>query len=162
MATLNAHGLAADPPAGWDAAIYRRRPVDLVRQGLSPEGAAQHATEHPPILQLCTRPLPVVRGDLGGGVVADLGPDDVFLVLVEQPGAAGTALFAGDGVPWPLRPSDFDAATLRTPLPGQLGCQRFFTANGRAFMLYVVLGGARSVPASVAMVNRALAGVAIG
>ena len=115
------------------------------------------------MLQLCSVPLPVDRGDLGGGVVSALGPRDVFVVLCEYgPASAGTALFGASRVPWPLRVADFDASALRTQLPGQLGCQRFFSVGSRPFMLYVVLGGTAAAAELVARVNAALAAVVIG
>ena len=41
----------------------------------------------------------------------------------------------------------------------QLGCQRFFTANGRPFCLYVVAGSRAYLPRIVREVNEALAGL---
>lgn len=163
MATLSAYGLSVDPPAGWDGSIYKREDAGLALQSLSAEQAALHAVDHQPIVHLSTRALPVVRGDMGGGVVADLGPQDVFLVLFEYGGpSASAALFTqGTGVPWPLRAEDFDTASLRTQLPGQLGCQRFFSVNGRGFMLYVVLGSAAAGRTLIPAVNAALATVRV-
>lgn len=162
MATLAAFGLSVDAPAGWDASIYKRRSEDFSLQHLPADIAAQHAVDFQPIVHLCTRALPVTRGDMGGGVVAELGPDDVFLVLFEYGGdSPSTPLFAAHQAPWPLSLDDFDTASLRTQLPGQLGCQRFFSVNGRGFMLYVVLGGSANRRALLAAVNAALAGVRI-
>ena len=162
MPTLQAYGLSVDAPAGWDASIYKRQDDGFALQHLPAEQAALHAVEYQPIMHLCTKALPVVRGDMGGGVVASLGPQDVFLVLFEYGGSSlGQPLFGGT-VPWPLLPDDFDTATLRTQLPGQLGCQRFFTVNGRSFMLYVVLGGTAARAQLVAQVNAALATVRVG
>jgi len=163
VATLSAYGLTVDAPAGWDGSIYKRQPVEYALQGLSAEQVDAHAVEYQPVLHLCTQALPVVRGDLGGGVVNQLGPADIFLVLFEYGGeSAASPLFAQLGsVPWPLAEHDFDPASLRTQLPDQLGCQRFFSVNGRGFMLYVVLGGRAEVASSVARVNDALAAVVI-
>ena len=163
MASLSAHGLSVDAPPGWDAAIYKRQPDTFERQGLSAEQIELHAVEYQPIVHLSTRALPVVRGDLGGGIVSELGQEDVFLVLFEYgPTSAAEPLFADNvGVPWPLALEDFDAASLRTQLPGQLGCQRFFSLNGRAFMLYVVLGSESARRRLVPAVNAALATVTV-
>lgn len=163
MATLSAYGLSVEAPAGWDASIYKRKEPELALQRLSADQAAEHAVEYQPILHLCTRPLPVVRGDLGGGIVSELGPGDVFLVLFEYSGeSAATPLFAKSArVPWPLKLQDFSPAALRTQLPDQVGCQQFFSVNGRGFMLYVVLGSAAAAPTMLVQVNAALAGVRI-
>jgi hypothetical protein len=50
----------------------------------------------------------------------------------------------------------FDARTLLVGLPGQLGMQRFFTAEGRAFCLYVVLGGQGGIRARLSEIERLL------
>ena len=42
-------------------------------------------------------------------------------------------------------------------LPGQLGCQRFFTTNGRVFCLYIVIGSYRTRALLANVVNDALA-----
>ena len=36
-----------------------------------------------PVLHACTRPMPADRGDFGSGVVDLLGPDDIFVALVD-------------------------------------------------------------------------------
>ena len=73
---------------------------------------------------------------------------DVFVVLFEYgPESLGTPLFAAQGVPARRRADMFGSKRLQRPLPGQLGCQRFFTANGRPFCLYVVAGSRAHLPA---------------
>jgi hypothetical protein len=159
LASLQAFGLSVETPAGWDGEIYRRDDGGLDLQA----AGAEHVVEHRPVVHLSTVPLPAVRGDFGGGVVSQLGSQDIFVTLFEyEPEAASTELFATQGVPWPLALEDFDANTLRMPLPGQVGCQRFFTVNGRPFMLYVVLGSNAMRRLLVPTLNRALAGVALG
>ena len=53
----------------------------------------------------------------------------------------------------------FGSKRLQRPLPGQLGCQRFFTAGGRPFCLYVVAGSRAYLPRIIADVNAVLAGL---
>lgn len=164
MATLSAYGLSVDAPPGWDGSIYKRRDEGFSNQLATREQRDLHAVDYQPIVHLSTLALPVVRGDMGGGVVSELGPEDVFLVLFEY-GAASPdqPLFnRQQGVPWPLTPADFSSSALRTQIPGQVGTQRFFAVNGRAFMLYVVLGSASARFRLVPAVNAALAGVQIG
>ncbi len=166
MAEVSAHGITVDGPTGWDVAIYRREPdpAMLTPQSVDPATPElDHRVEHRPVVHLSTVPLPAVRGDFGGGVVNTLGPSDVFIVIFDHgPEAAGSALFGGSGVPWPLALEDFDASQLRTMFDGQVGCQRFFTVGDRAFMLYVVLGSDRMRRVLVPVVNRALAQVRLG
>jgi hypothetical protein len=57
--------------------------------------------------------------------------------------------------------ADFAPNALQRRLPGQLGVQRFFTSNGRAFCLYVVLGSARFAPQLVEEAHRVLDNVAV-
>jgi hypothetical protein len=91
-------------------------------------------------LHAATVPLPEERGDFGSNVTPTLGPDDVFVSLFEyDPTSAGTALFATRGRPR-LTPADFRGNQLQRTIPGQSGVQHFYTENGRAFCLYVVLG----------------------
>ena len=163
MATMSAYGLTVDAPEGWDGSIYKRQEHAFTRQNRSAEQLDLHAVEFQPIVHLSSRPLPVVRGDMGGGVVGDLGPDDVFVVLFEYGGAStDQALFTRhQGVPWPLALHDFSAAALRTQLPGQLGTQRFFSIHHRSFMLYVVLGSEAARRRLLPGVNAALAAIRI-
>jgi hypothetical protein len=87
-------------------------------------------------------PLPSGRADYGGGLVETLGAEDVFVSFLEfGPEAAGTPLFSQlQGVPG-LTPDLFRPRQLQRTIPGQAGVQRFFTAGGRAFCLYSVIGG---------------------
>ena len=119
-------GLEAPDRPGWDTRIYRR---------VAGAGEDTH-----PVVHACTRPLPAERGDLGGGVVEVLGPEDVFVALVEL-GAelAGHGLFAPRGMPR-LAPSQFGPERLQRVVPGRSGAQHFFTDGDRAFCLFVVVG----------------------
>ena len=49
-------------------------------------------------------------------------------------------MFARRGMPTDLTPGMFRRSALQRTVPGQAGCQVFFTENGRAFCAYVVLG----------------------
>ena len=156
MARLEAFGLAAAPPKGWDGEIYRRADeVDGGRAALF--GSAEVA---PPILHLANFPLPADRGDYGGGAVELMGRGGVFVSLLEHPSEEGASpLFAGKGIPWPLSPSDLDPKQMQRTIGGQAGCQRFFTHNGRAFCLYVAIGSYNARAVLVREVNAALATV---
>jgi hypothetical protein len=119
-------GLEVSDRPGWDTRIYRRI-----------AGAGEDAH---PVVHACTRPLLPERGDLGGGVVEVLGPEDVFVALVELGSElAGQGLFAPRGMPR-LAPSQFGPDRLQRVVPGRSGAQHFFTDGERAFCLFVVLG----------------------
>jgi hypothetical protein len=121
-----AHGLAVTTPPGFEVAITRR-----------PSVAGETTAA---VLHAATVALPAGRGDYGAGVVEALGPDDVFVALLDF-GAdnAGTALFAESAVPV-LTPDVFRPKAMQRVIPGQAGVQRFFTVEGRAFCLYAVIG----------------------
>lgn len=120
-------GVAVDLPAGWEARA-RRQPV--TRPG-RPGNSLLHAA---------TLPLPADRGDFGSGVVDLLRTEDVFVSLFEYDREeAGSVLFEARGLPL-VRPAEFSPTAMQRPLPGQSGGQWFFTAAGRPFCLFVVLG----------------------
>lgn len=126
---MDAHGISVDAPAGWEVRITRR-----AAEGHEP------GSHRRPVLHAATVPLPVVRGDFGGGVTGLLTSEDVFVSLFEQdPGASRTALFADSGFPVPTL-ADFSPNRLQRSIPGQSGGQWFFHVGDRAFSLYVVLG----------------------
>lgn len=101
-----------------------------------------------PIVHVANFALPADRGDYGSGAVDVMGPRNVFMVLTEfGPDSVGTALFAPVGLPRRLAPNSFSPNALQRRLPNQLGWQHFFTQAGRAFGLFVVLGGARNAKA---------------
>ena len=167
MTRLSAHGLGADVPRGWDAAVYRRggdplakivTAVDKAGNPLDANGG--RALYYPPILHLATFPLPAVRGDFGGGAHDTMRTRDLFVCLLEfDPATASAPLFAAEGAPWPLRPDDFSPSAMRVPINNQAGCQRFFRVDGRAFTLYAVIGSHSLRRVLVPRVNEALRGV---
>jgi hypothetical protein len=146
---VEALGIGADLPPGWEARITRRDPAQA-------RAAGAVGTPHP-VAHLATFPLPEDRGDYGSGAVDRMTAADALVVLVEHdPTSVGTALFAPVGLPRDLRPGDFDPMGLQRTIPGQAGHQRFFTEAGRAFCLYVVLGAHRAAVALVPQVNAVL------
>ena len=136
-------GLRVDPPQGWQVAVFRRAPEP---------GDATH-----PVLHACTRPMPEDPGDFGTGVVDLLGPDDVFVALLEYgTDVANRGLFEKQGTP-ALAPSQFGPDRLQRYIPGLSASQHFFSTGGRAFCLFTVLGShARrmaTVPKAVELVR---------
>jgi hypothetical protein len=149
MTRIRAQGLTADVPPGWDLRIGKTI-------ALTPE-AGRHA-----LLHASTRTLPGDRGDFGSGVVEQLSPSDIFVVLFEYGASSvGQPLFASTTRPWPLDGSSFSPTQLQRTLPGQAGVQRFFTSNGRAFCVYVVLGAWFNRDDLTARVNQLLVGLQI-
>ena len=137
--TLDRHGLRATVPVGWECRIGKQFERD--------DGETYS------VLHAATIPLIGPRADYGGGVVENLGPNDVFVALVEfGPPEAGSALFKEvDELPT-LEVGMFHRNQLQRRIRGQAGVQHFFTFNGRPFCLYVVLG---SIVNSAQLVEKA-------
>ena len=145
---LQRQGLSTDLPRGWDGRIYQR--------------ADQAGGTTQQILHAGNFALPVERGDYGSGAVEVMRGGDVFVALLEfDAEAAGTALFAREGFPSSVSTSSFSPNRLQRALPGQGGCQFFFTSAGRAYCLYVVLGSYANRERLVAEVNRLLATITV-
>ena len=144
---LSAHGITTDLPAGWEGRITRRKRQEPATapggttSAASRAGAIGSPDEIPePVVHLANFALPEDRGDFGSGAVDRMSSGHVFVTLFEYgPESVGQPLFAHQGVPT-LRPRMFASSALQKTIAGQAGCQRFFTHNGRAFCLYVVLG----------------------
>jgi hypothetical protein len=143
MAQLQAHGLEVRTPPGWEGRIFRRRRAgELSAQAEVPGPAAPAAEQIFPVVHVATIPLKADVADFVSDAVEHLGPTDAIIVLKEYgPANATEKLFAAAGIPRPLDPDAFDPRVLNRQLPGQAGLQRFFNESGRAFCLYVVLGG---------------------
>ena len=147
MATIRAHGIAAQLPNGFEGRIFIR--PTLI------------GTSYP-VGQFATFPIPDDIGEFGSGAVALMGADDVFATLFEYgPESLGTALFSQQGRPDSFGPGDFSPARLRRGIPGQSGTQRFFTEVGRPFSLYAVLGSHVRRGALVPRVNALLSSLQI-
>jgi hypothetical protein len=120
-------GLAVTPPPGWEATIYRRPAT---------RGAVTY-----PILHAATLALPADRGDYGSGLVELLGPDDVFVGILDfGPDAARAPLFRTLSAVPVLSPDAYRPRQLQRTIRGQAGVQRFFSTAGRGFCLYSVIG----------------------
>jgi hypothetical protein len=174
MAVVRAHGVAVDVPPGWEGQLRRCEDDPAAhadrarRRAMAPEALAAAAEvageplddpDRPRVVvHVANVPLPVDRGDFGGGVVEQLGFRNAFVALLEYDASgAGRGLFARRGIPRRLRAADFEPNALQRPLPGQAGVQRFFTEGDRCFCLYVVLGSARMAGVLVPAVNDVLA-----
>lgn len=182
-ARVAGHGLRVTLPSRWEARLYLRDAPTAVpdRQEVVPnqQGVGRRSLvaaltpAHPaaygwpgestnPVLHLANFALPPGRGDFGTGAVERMGPAHAFVALLEYDAEeAGRPLFAARGLPRP-GVAEFDPNALQRRLPGQLGCQRFFTERDRPFCLYVVLGSRRHANALLGQVHDALTGIEVG
>ena len=157
---LTAHGLSVDLPARWEGRLYLR---DTAPRALAHAAAYGHPGEKAnPVLHMANFALPSGRGDYGTGAVERMGPQHVFMSLVEfDAEEAGRPLFGDRGFPR-VTVADFAPNQLQRRLPGQLGCQRFFTEHGRAFCIYTVLGSKQHATSLVTEVHEVIARVRVG
>ena len=144
-AELSGWGITTALPGGWEGRItHRATPALTTPQAAAPLPADQGWPDERmhPVVHLANFPLPPNRGDYGSGAVERMTAANALIVLFEfGPESVGTALFKASGLPRTLQPSRFAPEALQRRLPGQLGYQHFFTEAGRAFSLFVVLGG---------------------
>jgi len=142
-------GLTAKVPEGWDCRIGK--------QFESGQGERTFL-----VLHAATRPLTGPRADYGGGVVEELGANDVFVGLIEfGPDEADSALFKQVTELPTLDVSQFHRNQLQRRIRGQAGVQHFFTLSGRPFCLYVVLGSIANATVLVARANGFLLGMSV-
>ena len=148
MADLTAYGITVDVPPTWEGRIFTRPESGQVAINAFDGEPAPPGERTNPLVQLSTVPMPVVVGDFGSGVVEQLEPKDLFIVVKEfDPSSATTPLFRRPGLPLPLDPEEFSPNALQRTLPGQAGVQIFYNQLGGAYCVYVVLGSfARRVP----------------
>lgn len=147
---LQAEGLEVNLPTGWEGTI----------SGPSQRGArAARAIGHDirPVMHLANFALPTTVADFGSEAVAGMRPGQAFISLVEYgPDEAHTPLFAEGRVRRSLALRDLSPRTLLRTLPDQVGHQSFATERGRAFCLYVVVAGQRTIGRAIGEVNGAL------
>ncbi len=163
MGELAAHGLTVQTPSGWEGRIFRRLQHGQVASSSTDHGPAAPAGEETfPILHVATIAIPTDVGDYGSHAVENLGPSDALVVVKEfAPRLATEPVFATPGLPRSLDVDAFSPQMLQRILPGQAGVQRFGHEAGRAFCLYVVLGGWKNRKQVVPAVNGVLASLRI-
>lgn len=123
MSRLTAFGISLEPPAGWEGNAFRHH-------------------DGQPTVHVASFRLPRSDGEFGTGATSAMPPDGLFLALTEYrvtKEQLGAGIFAGSP-PRSLTAAELNARTLLRPVAGQRGVQRFFSAGGRAFCLYVVAG----------------------
>lgn len=157
---IERRGIRVDAPAGCEARLRTRTP-DEVEVSTTAVGAAAAGDERL-VVHVSTVGLPAHRGDFGGGVVEQLGPDDVFVAVLElEPEQAGSALVRRQGIPRTISANRYAPDTMQRTIHGQSGVQVFFTEAGRAFCLYAVLGSHARRNELARRVNDILANITI-
>lgn len=158
---LAAHGIAANLPDGWEGSIAAEQ-QDLVEAQIHAFGLTERSPATLPVAHFATFGLPATRSDFGGAVVGDMGPDDVFVSLLEYASEeADSELFSQQGMPWRLNARNFSPRMLQRGVRGQSGLQVFFSERGRAFCLYIVLGSTADTDRLVRRVEQVLATIQI-
>ena len=160
--TLAAHGVAVTPPAGFEGRVFRRPAFGEVAVSAADGVPAPPAEIPGVVVHVSTIALPPDVGDFASGAVDQLHADDVLVILFEYDTTSVTQpLFGRRGLPRSLTADDFSPSVLQRAIPGQAGCQFFFTEGGRAFCLYAVIGSYAQRSTLVDKVNSVLATVRI-
>lgn len=170
MALISAHGVSVSPPRGWEAHLRTLEDSTPNEEGPSlraaaviDEGGGVRRRAPRTNLHVANFALPRERGDFGGGAVELMGVRHAFVSLVEyEDNLAGVGLFARQGIPRRIRAEEFDPQGLQRTIAGQAGIQRFFTVDGRAFCLYIVLGAHRMARVVSPAVNDVLETIEVG
>ena len=150
---LAAHGIAVALPARWEGRLYRRT---VGQPAAQPAATGWPGELSHPVLHLANFALPASRGDYGTGAVELMGPDHLFIALLEfGPDCLGTALYAPRGVPR-VAPGQFNPNGMQRRVAGQAGFQHFFTEGNRPFCLYVVIGSHRQAVRLAQQANEVL------
>ncbi len=153
MTPLSADGVTVALPSGWEGEIFNRAP-DIDEQSLQIDNPFGEVARN--VVHLANFALPAERGDFGSGAVELMNSGAVLVILFEHgPESVDMPLFARRGVPV-LTPEEFHPQQMQRTLSGQSGRQIFFHEAGRAFCLYVVLGGHRQRQMLVPIVNDVL------
>jgi hypothetical protein len=150
-----AHGITADLPDRWEGAIRAER-----EDALSAAAAGRGAPTRSPTCRASACPAAAVtsaavRSRRWAGTTTSSRSSSSVRHEAHSP------LFAATGLPRRLDPRRFSPRALQRMLPGQTGMQHFFTAGGRAFCLYVVLGDRDDAHLHVRRVERVLARLTI-
>lgn len=142
MSVLAAYGISLALPPAWEGYAFRH------------DGGE-------PTLHVASFRLPHADGEFGSRATAAMPADGLFLALTEylvEADDVDRGIFAAPP-PRRLRPEQLGPHTLLRAVAGQRGAQRFFSAAGRAFCLYVVAG--RDGGRRLAAANEVLASIAI-
>jgi hypothetical protein len=142
---IRAFEIEVEPPSGWEARIFR-------------------LVDGEPTLHAASFPLPLSDGEFGANATRRMRPHDAFLSVTEYTVdgklTPGRGLFAAQKPP-ALAVRAFSPNVLLRGSEGQLGTQRFFTAAGRPFALYAVVGSASALGRRLRELNALLAGLSI-
>ena len=156
MDRLSAYGVGIDVPSGWEAELSLQQDPSEIDADLAPSG------RHLVVVHVANFWMPADRSDYGSEALQVMGPEGIFIALVEFAGAAARSLlFEHSGLPAALQPDDFSPAQLQRPMRGQAGLQRFFRSDGRAFCLHAIIGSYTLRYALTPEVNRILSELTI-
>lgn len=156
MDRLSLYGIEIDVPSGWEAQLSVQQDPAGIDPHLVPSSRPLV------VLHVANFWIPAECGDYGLEVAEVMGPQDIFVSLVEfDPTSVGSPLFTHVGIPLPLSPDDFDPGQLHRPMRSLAGVQRFFSSAGRAFCLHAVVGSHNRRGVLTPEVNRILSGLTI-
>lgn len=158
---LSAFGFDVTLPPGWEGRIDRRDTALRTGPAAMPQFHPEERTY--PIARFANFALPVDVEDYGSGAVELMGPDNLYVTLLEfGPESLGQPLFSAEGMPRRLRPGQFSPNQLQRTISGQGGFQTFFTEARRPMCLFIALGSYANRVALVEQANLLLDALTIG
>lgn len=145
MTGVRAFGIEAEAPPSWEVRIFR-------------------LAEGEPTLHASSFPLPLSDGEFGADATRRMRRDGAFVSVTEY--RVDGKLTPGQGLFAPRQPralsrAAFSPNALLRGNADQLGTQMFFTAAGRPFALYAVVGSPAAFARRLPEVNALLATLAI-
>lgn len=156
MDRLSAYGIGIAVPSGWEAELSLQQDPSVIDADLTP------ASRELVVVHAANFWMSAERSDYRSEALQVIGPEDIFIALVEfDSAAARSRLFEHRGLPLALHPDDFSPAQLQRPGRGQAGLQWFFRSGGRAFCLHAVIGSYSLRDTLTPQVNRILSALTI-
>lgn len=145
MTEVRAFGIAVGAPPGWEARIFR-------------------LVDGEPTVHAASFPLPLTDGEFGANATRHMRSDGAFVSVTEY--RVDGKLRPEQGLFAPPQPpglarTAFSPNALLRGVTGQLGTQAFFTAAGRPFGLYAVLGSSAALGRRLRELNELLASLSI-
>ncbi|MEI7592270.1 MAG: hypothetical protein WCK41_03520 [Actinomycetes bacterium] len=161
MTVIAQSGIQVDLPAGWEGRIQRGPDLIAPAGGALNDGLLANGGRFYTVVHAANFALPTEVADYGGGAVEVMGRKDLLVVLCEfGPESVGQPMFASAGLPT-VTANDFGTQSMQRVIEGQGGCQKFFTVQGRAFCLYVVVGSYLRRFRTVPLINELIRGITI-
>jgi hypothetical protein len=146
---LSGFGLSVDLPFGWTGQIFRN------------DSDAGEGELTAPVMQVGNYALPTDSSTYGTRSTMDMMAGQVFLVVREtNPEVVARSPLFSHGAPQ-LVIDDFSPSVLAYWVPGQMGVQKGFWEQERAFLIYAVLAQQEDMRLQLEELNAVLSSLVV-